>query len=34
MAEYQWFVGNAASKLGSAYDHGMFLTTVGVGMNF
>lgn len=34
MAEYQWFIGGPASKLGSAYDHGMFLTTIGMGVNF
>jgi len=34
MGEYQWFVGDDASKLGNAYDKGMFLSTLGVGMNF
>jgi len=33
-AEYQWFIGGPASKLGTAYDNGMFLATVGMGMNF
>jgi len=34
MSEYQWFVGGRKAKLGSAYDDGMFLTTVGIGIDF
>jgi hypothetical protein len=34
MGEYQWFIGDAASKLGTAYDHGMFLATIGMGIDF
>jgi len=34
MAEYQWFIGSDKAKLGTAYDDGIFLTTVGMGVNF
>lgn len=34
MAEYQWFIGGGKAKLGDAYDDGIFLTTVGMGVNF
>jgi len=34
MAEYNWFTGGSSSQVGNAYDDGLFLVTVGMGMNF